>query len=656
MMTSRTNAPAETVVSVVIVSWNTCALLRACLESVEVAAQQMTGRVQTIVIDNASADETVETVRREYPWVTVLTNSANRGFAAATNQGVRLSTGRYVLLLNPDTEVSPQSLAQLVKFMDSRREAAAVGPRVVGGNGLLQESCFPLPTLGRELWRLFGLDTLRRLASYPLQQWQTSGVHPVEAIQGSCLLVRRSTLVALGALDEQFFIYTEEVDLCRRMKDAGWSLFWLPEASIVHLGGQSTRQAGPRMFLELYRSKVQYFRKHMGSRTTRLYKALLAAAAIPRIVLPALVLIAQPARRAELQTLIGNYWSLLRALPGLETSPKGLASVSFRNAIGHGQQSLEIDGAADPPVRRQSAASSCAVVVVSRDNGESLKRCLGSLDEARTHNLLEVVVVDNGSTDGSLQMLQSLFPDVRVVRNERDIGLGPASNQGIEATQSPYILLLSSDAVVDGKSLDTLIEFMAATPEAGAAGGTLLDENGSFHAAFNRFSSLTEELLIATRIGEMLWVGYPSHHTDTQIRPVDWLCSACLLVRRSALLNVGLLEERFVTYGDEADFQYRLVRGGWKVYYLPQATTIVHGNGSADRWRRRKMVYRGKMLFYKWNYGPAREVALRAMLGAVTLAKVAAWCLLWPVPQLHDRAMRELRSNTEVLRLCVRLE
>jgi N-acetylglucosaminyl-diphospho-decaprenol L-rhamnosyltransferase len=305
---------------------------------------------------------------------------------------------------------------------------------------------------------------------------------------------------------------------------------------------------------------------------------------------------------------------------------------------------------------RDSRGPACAVVLVCWNNRAYLEPCLRSLYGAAMQNTFEAVVVDNGSTDGSQQMLREQFPTVRIVQNERNVGLGRASNQGIEATEAPYVLLLNNDTIVNGPALDAMIDFMASTPDAGAVGGTLLNEDGSFQAAFNRFSSLAEEFLIATRLGEHLWPGYPSHHVDTKVRSVDWLCSACLLVRRSALANVGLLEERFFIYGDEADFQYRLVEGGWKVYYLPHATTIHLGGRSMDRWRRRKMVYRGKMLFYRWNYGALREYTLRAMLGLLTVAKVAAWSLAWLIPPLHDRAAVELRSNAEVLRLCVRLE
>jgi GT2 family glycosyltransferase len=307
----------ETSVSVVIVSWNTRAHLHACLGSLATARRHVPGTVQTVVVDNASSDGSVEMLHEDYPWVVALANATNRGFAAATNQGIRASTGRYVLLLNPDTEVEPTSIRHLVEFLDRHEYVAAVGPRIVGPDGTLQASCFPLPTLGREIWRLFHLDALRAIASYRLEEWAGGAPRQVEALQGACVLVRRTVLDRIGLLDERFFIYTEEVDLCRRMSDSGWELFWVPQASIVHFGGQSTRQVARRMFLELYRSKVQYFRKHRGVRGALAYKLVLAAAAIPRVVTPAILIALRPRRRRELTPLIRNYSSLLMTLPTL---------------------------------------------------------------------------------------------------------------------------------------------------------------------------------------------------------------------------------------------------------------------------------------------------------------------------------------------------
>jgi GT2 family glycosyltransferase len=298
----------------------------------------------------------------------------------------------------------------------------------------------------------------------------------------------------------------------------------------------------------------------------------------------------------------------------------------------------------------------CAIVLVCWNNRSYLEPCLDSLYGAGLQHSFEVVVVDNGSTDGSQQMLRARFPDVRIVQNTSNVGLARACNQGVEVTTSPFILLLNNDTIVNGPSLDALIDHMAATPDAGAVGGKLLNEDGSVQAEYSNFSTLREEFLIATRIGELLWPAYPSHHPSDAIRSVGWLSSACLLLRREALHQVGLLDESYFIYGDEADLQYRLVASGWRVYYLPHASTLHFGGRSMDRWRRRKMVYRGKMLFYRKNYGIAREYLLRGLFGVLTLTKLVAWALAWPVRSQKERAARELRSNMDVLRLCLKLQ
>jgi GT2 family glycosyltransferase len=310
----------------------------------------------------------------------------------------------------------------------------------------------------------------------------------------------------------------------------------------------------------------------------------------------------------------------------------------------------------DRDTPRAVLTPTCAIVLVCWNNKAYLEPCLASLYDAGLRHSFEVVVVDNGSTDGSQDMLRLRFPTVRIVQNSGNVGLGRASNQGIEVTTAPYILLLNNDTIVNRESLEALIDHMIATPGAGAVGGKLLNEDGSVQAEYSNFSTLREEFLIATRIGELVWPGYPSHHPSEEVRTVDWLSSACLLVRRAALDRIGLLDESYFIYGDEADLQFRLIANGWKVYYLPTATTLHFGGRSMDRWRRRKMVYRGKMLFYRRNYGAVREYLLRGLFGALTVAKVGAWSAAWPIPSMQQRAARELRSNVDVLRLCLKLD
>jgi GT2 family glycosyltransferase len=306
--------------------------------------------------------------------------------------------------------------------------------------------------------------------------------------------------------------------------------------------------------------------------------------------------------------------------------------------------------------QKDISTADMSVVLVCWNNKSYLDACLHSLYKAPLKSTFDVVVVDNGSTDGSQQMLAEKYPKVKLIQNDRNVGLGKASNQGIEATHSRYVLLLNNDTIVNAPGLDMLVELLDTYPEAGAAGGKLLNPDGSFQSGYAPFSTLKEEFLIATRIGELLWPGYPLHGDSNEIEVTGWMSSACLLLRRSALDQVGLLDESYFIYGDEVDLQYRLRNGGWKVFYLPISKIIHFGGRSMDRWKRRKMVYRGKMLFYKKNYGFLSTFLLRVLLFVMSLLKMLIWCAGFFVPSRNEQAKKELRSNLDVMGLCLNLK
>ena len=293
-----------------------------------------------------------------------------------------------------------------------------------------------------------------------------------------------------------------------------------------------------------------------------------------------------------------------------------------------------------------------SIVLVCWNNKDYLDPCLHSLYEGGLRSSFDVVVVDNGSTDGSQEMLREKYPEVLIIQNDHNVGLGRASNQGIEATQGRYILLLNNDTLVNGPSLDAMVAFLADNPQTGAVGGQLLNSDGTVQSCYNNFPTLREEFLVATRLGELFWPGYPAIVNDGEMKSVGWMSSACLMLRRDALGEVGLLDEGYFIYGDEADLQYRLNKAGWQAYYLPQATTIHYGGRSMDRWKRRKMVYRGKMMFFQKNYGPNRTRLLRLMLGILSLAKMLVWGVASLLPSRRERARQELDSNIDVVKLC----
>lgn len=301
--------------SIIIVNWNTRDLLAQCLASVY--AHSPSGSFEVIVVDNASTDGSAAMVHRCFPDVILLANDHNPGFAAANNRAIDHSCGRYVLLLNPDTIVYPGALDALIDFLDDNPAAGAAGSRLLNPDGRLQPSCHPAPTLTRELWRLFHLDRLKPVALYPMASWPSDRPRVVDAVMGAAFIVRRAVIDEIGLLDDAYFMFSEEVDWCVRIRRAGWPIYWVPASQIVHFGGQSTRQAAPAMFLQLYRAKVQYFRKHDGRLHALLYKLGLLAASAARVLVGPVVWLLQPARRDDYGRLIKDYGRLILALPGM---------------------------------------------------------------------------------------------------------------------------------------------------------------------------------------------------------------------------------------------------------------------------------------------------------------------------------------------------
>ena len=263
--------------SIVIVSFNTRQLLKECLDSVYASLAESTLVSEVTVVDNASRDGSAAMVRKHFPQVRLIVNEDNRGFAAANNQALRAigyGTGdmphtpppKYVMLLNPDTLVSGSALTTLVHFMDENPRAGACGARLLHSDGSFQHSAFAFPTLFQVFLDFFPINyrlTDSRLnGRYPRRLYQAGKPFPIDHPLGAALMVRRETIAQVGPLDEQFFIYCEEIDWCLRIKGAGWSIWCVPKAQIVHHVAQSTSQFRDEMFAALWKSRFQLFEKH----------------------------------------------------------------------------------------------------------------------------------------------------------------------------------------------------------------------------------------------------------------------------------------------------------------------------------------------------------------------------------------------------------
>ena len=298
--------------SILIVSWNTAALLAECLTSVHAEVQRLAPTAtETIIVDNGSIDGSVAMVRERFPWVYLIENVANVGFAQANNQAMEQAQGEFVLLLNSDTRLLPGALQALLAFMAAHPPAGACGARLLNDDGSLQPSCQPMLTPEREFWRLAFLDALLPRATYKMARWPVDQPHRVEVIKGACLLLRRAALDQIGWLDESYFMYTEEVDLCYRLAQAGWELWWVPQAQVIHYGAASSKQAAEAMYLQLYRSKVQFYRKFGGEQRARRFKWLVRLAYWPRLAAATLI----PATATKLGNEKHIYLRLLAELP-----------------------------------------------------------------------------------------------------------------------------------------------------------------------------------------------------------------------------------------------------------------------------------------------------------------------------------------------------
>jgi GT2 family glycosyltransferase len=304
-------------VSILIVNWNTSQMLADCLRTV--AAQAGHVSYEIIVVDNGSSDGSVAMLHSTFPEVQVIANVENVGFARANNQAIAVAQGRYLLLLNTDAFLHAGALPTLVQFMDTHLAAGGAGCRLLNADGTLQRSCFSFPTLETELWQALGVNRLfprsRLFGKYNMTYWDFDDCRQVDHVLGACMIIRREALTQIGLLDERFFMYSEEVDLCYRMQEGGWPVYFVPAATATHLWGGTSRKVPNETFLRLYRSRLMFFRKHYGTVNVNLYKAVLFFTSLLRVAaLPFAILLGQG---QELTERSQRYVLLLHALPAL---------------------------------------------------------------------------------------------------------------------------------------------------------------------------------------------------------------------------------------------------------------------------------------------------------------------------------------------------
>ncbi len=263
--------------SIIIVSWNVADLLDYFLDSIRRCAHPS---MEIIVVDSASSDPTPDIVREHYPEVKLLAQTENVGFSRGNNIGLSAAAGRYLLLLNPDTEVSEGALTRMVAYLEAHPEVGIVGPHTLNSDGSHQSTRRRFPTLAVGLFESTWLQSYAPqsiLDRYYVRDLPDDGTYEIDWVQGSALLARREVYAQIGGLDEGFVMYSEELDWCRRAKAAGWRVVYLGDAKITHHGGKSSEQAGARRHIHFQQSKLRYFRKYHGALTAQGLRAFLLA-------------------------------------------------------------------------------------------------------------------------------------------------------------------------------------------------------------------------------------------------------------------------------------------------------------------------------------------------------------------------------------------
>jgi GT2 family glycosyltransferase len=245
--------------SVIIVNFNTASLLKECLNSVEEDRGNL--KLEILVVDNNSRDQSAEMVKKDFPQVKLLVNSENIGFAQGVNQGLALAKGRYFLLLNPDVKVLPSALKGMIEFMDQNKDAGLAGVQLFNSDGTKQNSIANFPSISQELLNKSLLKILFP-EKYPSKYREYKSPIEVDSVIGACMIVRPEAVKEAGELDPDYFLFLEETDWCFQMKKMGWKVYHLPQLKVYHKQGQSLLDLKSKGRIEYYRSYYRFFKKN----------------------------------------------------------------------------------------------------------------------------------------------------------------------------------------------------------------------------------------------------------------------------------------------------------------------------------------------------------------------------------------------------------
>lgn len=300
-----------------------------------------------------------------------------------------------------------------------------------------------------------------------------------------------------------------------------------------------------------------------------------------------------------------------------------------------------------------------SIIIVNWNAGHLLKNCLESIYRNMIKIDYEVFVVDNASTDGSLEMVRKEFPQVKLVQNKSNLGFAKANNQAIRESKGKYILLLNPDTIVQRDAFQNMIEFMNTHPQAGVVGSKVLYADGSLQLSCGHFPSLQTEFFHSTLLEEIFSkspiIGNfrMTNWDHNSIKEVDWVSGACLLVRKAAIEDVGLLDEAIFMYAEDVDWCYRIKNGSWKIYYFPQSkvTHLESQIANSNLTNKLKNGYRGLYYFFKKHYGKKVATLFKILVANGMILRMTIRFFQYLINHQRGRRGELLRAYFEVLRM-----
>jgi GT2 family glycosyltransferase len=299
--------------SIIIVSWNIRDLLAKCLRSVDTGRGELS--LEVIVVDSGSNDGTPEMLANDFPWINLIICQDNVGFPKGNNIGLAEAHGRFLLLLNPDTEIQGDALTIMVRYLKEHPKVGIAGPLLLNPDGSIQSSRRRFPSLWTGIFESTWLQPWAPkslLDDYYAADMPDDQVAEVDWLVGACLMARNEILIDVGPLDEAYFMYSEELDWCRRVKEAGWHIIFLPQAEVIHHVGKSSEQAVTERHINYQKAKLRYFRKFHGRRASGVLRIILLVNYGFQMLIEALKGVLGHKRSLRRQR-VRAYWSVLRS-------------------------------------------------------------------------------------------------------------------------------------------------------------------------------------------------------------------------------------------------------------------------------------------------------------------------------------------------------